>query len=96
MKFFAVLAIAGAAVAAPAQQAAAAADYMACTGLQSQAQCCGPNVLNVADLDCKTPEKAPKSAKDFQSLCAKSGKQPMCCTLPLLGQGLLCNPPVGI
>ena len=63
--------------------------------LYSNAQCCSTDVLGVADLDCNTPESAAKSAKDLGSICAQNGKTAACCTLPLLGQGVLCTKPVG-
>ena len=64
--------------------------------LYSNVQCCGTDVLGVADLDCATPHGMAQSGKDLQSICAQSGKQAACCTLPLLGQGLLCTKPVGV
>ncbi|KAL7939230.1 fungal hydrophobin domain-containing protein [Trichoderma chlorosporum] len=67
-----------------------------CTGLlNSQVQCCATDVLGVADLDCNVPTTLPKSADEFQSICAATGKRPRCCALPVLGQALVCNDPVG-
>ena len=63
--------------------------------LYSNEQCCSTDVLGVADLDCAVPNSAPKSGKDFNQVCAQTGKQAACCTLPLLGQGVLCIKPVG-
>ncbi|KAK3185620.1 hypothetical protein K4F52_005720 [Lecanicillium sp. MT-2017a] len=85
MKFFAVLALAGAAVA-----------YSPCSGLSGNPVCCGASVLDVAVLNCAAPRKYPKDASDFQSICAQRGNSPKCCVLGLAGQGLLCNTPVGV
>ncbi|KAK8140025.1 Cerato-ulmin hydrophobin family [Apiospora sp. TS-2023a] len=38
----------------------------------------------------------PKSAENFQEICAGSGQQAKCCTLPVLGQALVCNTPIGV
>jgi len=64
-----------------------------CSGAEGTALCCDVNVLGVADLDCAPPATTPKSVSDFVDICADIGKIDMCCTLPILGQGLLCTPP---
>ncbi|UKZ74102.1 hypothetical protein TrVFT333_001759 [Trichoderma virens FT-333] len=35
------------------------------------------------------------TAAQFQAHCAGKGKQPVCCSLPVAGLGLLCEKPVG-
>lgn len=72
-------------------------DYAACTGtLYSELQCCATDVLGVADLDCESPSSIPTSADDFQSICTDVGKSAVCCVLPVLGQSVLCETPVGL
>ncbi|KAG6021929.1 hypothetical protein E4U41_002357 [Claviceps citrina] len=62
-----------------------------CPGLlYSVAQCCAVDVLNVASLDCTKPESA-NNAWDLTDSCTKIGSQPMCCTIPLAGLGVLCT-----
>lgn len=104
MKFFAVVALAGAAVA-----------YSPCSGLAGNPVCCGASVLDVAVLNCAArtlfpfvlslfgmlltnfaASKSPTDANDFQSICAARGNSPKCCVLGVAGQGLLCNTPVGV
>ncbi|KAL7916217.1 hydrophobin [Trichoderma velutinum] len=57
--------------------------------------CCATNVLGVATLDCSTPTVPLPNVGTFQSHCASKGKQPVCCTLPAAGLGLLCEKPTG-
>ncbi|KAM3071296.1 hypothetical protein ACMFMG_008886 [Clarireedia jacksonii] len=65
-----------------------------CTSLlYSQAQCCDVDVLGVADLNCQNPITTPTSVEDFTDICASVGKIDRCCTLPVLGQALVCNNP---
>ncbi|KAL7916581.1 fungal hydrophobin domain-containing protein [Trichoderma velutinum] len=62
-----------------------------CTSLlYSVPQCCATGVLGVANLDCASPSKAPHSFGEFKKICAGTGKAPSCCTLTLLGLGVLC------
>ncbi|KAI1293327.1 hydrophobin precursor [Xylaria venustula] len=71
--------------------------YVACpVGLYSVEQCCATDVLGVADLDCASPSAVPSSASSFASICASSGKAARCCVLPVLGQDVLCETPVGL
>ncbi|KAF7868625.1 hypothetical protein EAF04_005156 [Stromatinia cepivora] len=56
-------------------------------------QCCDVDVLGVADLNCAAPPKAFHDVASFNKVCASVGKINMCCILPILGQGLLCNSP---
>ncbi|PQE26870.1 hypothetical protein CJF31_00003587 [Rutstroemia sp. NJR-2017a BVV2] len=58
-------------------------------------QCCDVDVLGIADLDCETPPSVPTDIEDFSSICATVGKIDMCCYIPILEQGLLCNSPSG-
>ncbi|KAI1457907.1 hydrophobin precursor [Annulohypoxylon moriforme] len=71
--------------------------YVACNpGLYSNPQCCATDVLGVADLDCATPSKQLTSASEFEAVCAAGGQRARCCVLPVLGQDVLCQTPVGI
>ena len=70
--------------------------YDPCSGLYDSAQCCATDVLGVADLDCASPPAVPNSASDFRAICAKIGQRARCCVLPVLGQGVLCQTPVGV
>ncbi|EHA51087.1 hypothetical protein MCOR27_009633 [Pyricularia oryzae] len=73
-------------------------DYDACEGnglLYSSAQCCATDVLGVADLDCAVPPSLPTSASGFTDICAALGQRARCCVLPLAGQAVLCQAPVG-
>ncbi|KAM0273197.1 hypothetical protein ACHAQH_008432 [Verticillium albo-atrum] len=58
-------------------------------------QCCQTDVLGVASLDCANPKSA-NNAQDFKKSCTSTGGQPLCCTLPIAGQGVLCTKPVGV
>ncbi|KAK4071596.1 fungal hydrophobin [Trichoderma aggressivum f. europaeum] len=64
-------------------------------GLLSNPQCCATDVLGVADLNCAVPSTVPRNAADFQKICASVGQRPRCCAIPILGQALLCDTPVG-
>ncbi|CZS93776.1 related to trihydrophobin precursor [Rhynchosporium agropyri] len=57
------------------------------------AQCCDVDVLGVADLNCEAPPTIPGSLTEFNDVCASVGKIDMCCLIPILGQGLLCQSP---
>ncbi|TLD33616.1 hypothetical protein PspLS_00262 [Pyricularia sp. CBS 133598] len=73
-------------------------DYDACEGngfLYSSAQCCATDVLGVADLDCAVPSTLPTSASSFTNICAELGQRARCCVLPVAGQAVLCQAPVG-
>ncbi|PHH93082.1 hypothetical protein CDD83_1367 [Cordyceps sp. RAO-2017] len=73
------------------------APYVACpAGLYSSAQCCGVDVLGVADLDCHAPGEFPYSAEHFKWTCSQAGHRARCCVVPVLGQGVLCQSPPGI
>ncbi|KAI1187701.1 hydrophobin precursor [Nemania serpens] len=71
--------------------------YVACPpGLYSSPQCCATDVLGVADLDCATVSAVPTSPSSFAATCAKGGQRARCCVLPVLGQDVLCETPVGL
>ncbi|APA06279.1 predicted protein [Sclerotinia sclerotiorum 1980 UF-70] len=65
-------------------------DFICTTG---SPQCCDINVLGVADLNCEAPPEAFHDVASFNEVCASVGKINMCCILPVLDQGLLCNSP---
>ncbi|KAF2155417.1 hypothetical protein K461DRAFT_292280 [Myriangium duriaei CBS 260.36] len=66
-----------------------------CTGLYGTPQCCATDVLGVADLNCANPPAAPTSEQNFVDTCAAIGQQARCCAIPILGQALLCDAPLG-
>ncbi|RYP62795.1 hypothetical protein DL771_009571 [Monosporascus sp. 5C6A] len=89
--------LAGTAMAAPAAvEARTGGSYDACSGLYDSLQCCATDVLGVADLDCASPPDVPGSAEDFQKICARVGQRARCCVLPVLGQDILCQTPLGL
>ncbi|KAI4866564.1 fungal hydrophobin [Hypoxylon rubiginosum] len=70
--------------------------YDACSGLYDSLQCCATDVLGVADLDCGTPDGVPTSPASFEKICAAGGQRARCCVLPVLGQDVLCQTPLGL
>ncbi|KAI0880093.1 hydrophobin precursor [Annulohypoxylon maeteangense] len=71
--------------------------YFACNpGLYSNAQCCATDVLGVADLDCATPSSELINPSQFKAVCASAGQRARCCVLPVAGQAVLCEAPIGI
>ncbi|KAI1322047.1 fungal hydrophobin [Xylariaceae sp. FL0255] len=70
--------------------------YDPCSGLYGEAQCCSTDALGVADLDCASPTAVPTSPTSFAAICAESGQTARCCVLPVLGQAVLCDTPVGL
>ncbi|KAM0277701.1 hypothetical protein ACHAQH_005644 [Verticillium albo-atrum] len=61
--------------------------------LYSVPQCCGPNVLNVASLDCRTPSREFTTGAEFSAICSEAGgAQAQCCSVPAASQGVLCIP----
>ncbi|KAI1326096.1 fungal hydrophobin-domain-containing protein [Xylariaceae sp. FL0255] len=71
--------------------------YDPCTAaLYSQPQCCSDDVLGVADVDCASPTAVPSSPSNFAAICAASGQTARCCVIPVLGQAVLCDTPVGL
>ncbi|KAH8169377.1 fungal hydrophobin domain-containing protein [Sarocladium implicatum] len=65
--------------------------YKPCT--VGEPKCCSVNVINLLGLECSTPTESISSAAKFEAVCAKTGKKPHCCTVSLLGQGLVCTEP---
>nr|WGC84523.1 hydrophobin [Trichoderma koningiopsis] len=66
------------------------------TGLYSNPQCCGANILGVAALDCHTPRAPVLTGPGFRTVCAaEGGKEALCCVAPVAGQDLLCQPATG-
>ncbi|KAI1276099.1 Cerato-ulmin hydrophobin family [Xylaria sp. FL0933] len=98
MQFTTIIAalFAAAAVAVPTSNLADRGDYVACSGLYSTAQCCATDVLGVADLDCANPPTVPTDAPNFSAVCSAIGQRARCCVLPVLGQDVLCQTPVGV
>ncbi|KAI0521292.1 Cerato-ulmin hydrophobin family [Xylaria bambusicola] len=96
MQFTAIIAalFATVAVAAPAIEDRQA--YVPCTGLYGTSQCCATDVLGVADLDCANPPSVPTDAANFMAVCSDIGQRARCCVLPILGQDILCQTPVGV
>ncbi|RYP55997.1 hypothetical protein DL769_009997 [Monosporascus sp. CRB-8-3] len=95
--------LAGTAMAVPAAVEALAgygspppSGYDPCSGLYDSAQCCATDVLGVADLDCASPSDVPRSADHFRGICAAGGQRARCCILPVAGQSVLCQTPVGV
>ncbi|KAL8369755.1 hypothetical protein RB595_000205 [Gaeumannomyces hyphopodioides] len=86
---------AGAAIAVP-TGGGSGGSYDPCSGLYDSPQCCATDVLGVADLDCQSVPKVPVSANNFKDICADVGQRARCCILPVLGQGILCQTPVGV
>ncbi|TRX89337.1 hypothetical protein FHL15_009774 [Xylaria flabelliformis] len=85
------------AVAAPAPEVESRqVPYVACSGLYGTSQCCATDVLGVADLDCANPPSVPTDADNFSAVCSAIGQRARCCVLPVLGQDLLCQTPVGV
>ncbi|OAR05673.1 hypothetical protein LLEC1_02981 [Akanthomyces lecanii] len=101
MKFFAVAALAAGALAAPAELTVRTfTNPQLCpSGLYSNLVCADVDVLGIACLNAVTPitaNEAPRDANHFREICAKIGKEARCAVLPVLGQAVLCNKPVGI
>lgn len=58
-------------------------------------KCCGLDVLGIADIDCNTPRASSTSFDLFTDACARQGKDPKCCAIPVGGQALFCVHPIG-
>ncbi|OTA90586.1 hypothetical protein M434DRAFT_397852 [Hypoxylon sp. CO27-5] len=93
---FFVTFLASAVLANPTKRGYVGEVYDPCSGLYDSAQCCATDVLGIADLDCQTPSKVPFSADDFKAICATGGQRARCCVLPILGQNILCQTPIGV
>ncbi|TGJ76840.1 hypothetical protein E0Z10_g10798 [Xylaria hypoxylon] len=72
------------------------APYDACSGLYDTLQCCATDVLGVADLDCLSPGAVPTSPTSFEAICATGGQRARCCIIPVAGQSVLCETPLGL
>ncbi|KAI0533625.1 Cerato-ulmin hydrophobin family [Xylaria digitata] len=81
---------------APAAELAGRDAYVPCSGLYGTSQCCATDVLGVADLDCANLPEVPTSAENFSAVCSAIGQRARCCVLPVLGQDILCQTPVGV
>ncbi|KAM0260893.1 hypothetical protein ACHAQJ_002512 [Trichoderma viride] len=64
-------------------------------GLDSNPQCCAANILGVAALDCETPHTSVHDGNAFQAACARIGKQPLCCAVPVANEALICIEALG-
>ncbi|KAI1130055.1 Cerato-ulmin hydrophobin family [Nemania abortiva] len=84
------------ALAAPAPEVESRQAYVPCSGLYGTSQCCATDVLGVADLDCANPPSVPTDAANFSAVCSAIGQRARCCVLPILGQDVLCQTPVGV
>ncbi|KAI0532322.1 hydrophobin-like protein [Xylaria digitata] len=94
---FTLITLAGVFAAVSANPTYSNSPYTACpNGLYSVPQCCATDVLGVADLNCGSPSAAPSSASDFRDICAEGGQRARCCVVPVLGQSVLCEAPVGL
>ncbi|KAG6004966.1 hypothetical protein E4U21_000589 [Claviceps maximensis] len=87
-----ILAIASLAMAAPSNIEARTSSFCTTGLLNTIPQCCSANVLNLADLDCQNPTTT--NVWEFKSNCASVGREAMCCSIPIAGQALLCNPAI--
>ncbi|KAK5995759.1 Cryparin [Cladobotryum mycophilum] len=77
--------------------AAYSSSYQPCeSGLQSSPMCCATYVVGAASLDCGNVPETPFNAKHFQEICVSTGKQAVCCSIPVAGQALACKIPVGV
>ncbi|KAJ4992283.1 cerato-ulmin [Stagonosporopsis vannaccii] len=85
MQYITTLVLAAAAFAAPLEERQA--------GLCSSGSplCCATDILNLAILDCETPQTTPTGINSFIDICASGGQQAKCCLLPILGQALICT-----
>ncbi|KAH6663654.1 fungal hydrophobin-domain-containing protein [Halenospora varia] len=62
-----------------------------CTSAIDTALCCELDVDGLLDVTCSPPSPRPASVEEFQATCAAAGKGAKCCTLPVLGEALLCT-----
>ncbi|KAI5864010.1 cerato-ulmin [Durotheca rogersii] len=81
----------------PVKRTGGGSSYVPCnTPPYSSPQCCATDVLGLADLDCQSLPEVPHNADDFRRICAVRGQRARCCVVPVLGQALLCQTPVGV
>ncbi|KAG9252923.1 uncharacterized protein F5Z01DRAFT_168148 [Emericellopsis atlantica] len=103
MKFFALLFVAAAAIAAPGatnqDQNQDLAPYVPCPGpIQDTPLCCG-DVIDGFSFQCQSPPTPPASATDFTAVCAAIlplAKRPRCCSFRIGGLGVICVNPIGV
>ncbi|KAJ6789907.1 hypothetical protein PWT90_03421 [Aphanocladium album] len=98
MKFFAVAALFAGALAAPTEmEVRTNTPVNLCpNGLYSNPVCADVDVLGILCLNSQSPSETPRDANHFRDICAKIGKEARCAVVPILGQAVLCNKPVGI
>ncbi|KAM3437594.1 hypothetical protein NHJ13734_004546 [Beauveria thailandica] len=101
MKLFAAATLFAGALAMPTAEIEARANnstnYNPCpSALFSVPICANLDFFTALCLDVEFPSKAPRDALDFRLICATAGKQARCSTIPLLGLGIFCIPPVGV
>ncbi|CZT21430.1 related to trihydrophobin precursor [Ramularia collo-cygni] len=97
MQFFTIAALFASAFAAPVAEIEARQDAQICpSGLYSTLVCANVDVLGVLCLDAVTPSQTPQDSNNFKQICSKTGRQARCAVLPVAGQAVLCQPPVGI
>ncbi|PTB70503.1 hydrophobin-2 [Trichoderma citrinoviride] len=84
MQFFAVALFATSALAAVCPE-----------GVFSNPLCCSSVLLEAVGLDCSTPTAPVDTGILFQAHCATKGAEPACCAVPVAGQAVLCQKPVG-
>ncbi|KFY44488.1 hypothetical protein V494_01458 [Pseudogymnoascus sp. VKM F-4513 (FW-928)] len=92
MHYLALAALLTAVMATPADNAAQA--RLCPIGLYSIPLCCATDVGGLACLDATTPRGHPDTVREFRDACADVGQQARCCVVPVLGQALLCTPPI--
>ncbi|KAJ7274683.1 fungal hydrophobin-domain-containing protein [Mycena rebaudengoi] len=64
-----------------------------CPGtLYSLPKCCAVNVGGIVATDCVNPSpNPPTSSSSFKNGCATAGRAAACCTVGVLGLGVLCD-----
>ncbi|KAL6893292.1 hydrophobin [Trichoderma evansii] len=95
MKFFTAAALFAATAIAGPVEVRTGSPSICPSGLYSNPQCCATVVLGVVGLDCHVPGETPGNGVDFKNICARTGAQAVCCVVPVAGQDLLCQAPVG-
>ncbi|KAJ7711309.1 fungal hydrophobin-domain-containing protein [Mycena metata] len=68
-------------------------ECLLCPGvLYSLPKCCAVNVGGIVAADCVDPvPDPPTSSSSFKSGCTSSGRAAACCTVGVLGLGVLCD-----
>ncbi|KAM3448659.1 hypothetical protein NHJ6243_010086 [Beauveria neobassiana] len=98
MKFFAIAALFAGALAMPTTEIDARTNPspLCPNGLYSNPVCADVDVLGILCLNSASPSETPRDGKNFEEICSKIGKQARCAVVPVLGQAVLCNKPVGV